>query len=123
MNDFLRDKDSDDELVDRMPAPERSLCRTFGHLRIESAFADRLFILYRPTGLNALKQHREPHIVTTLLLSDFMCDSKAGSSAKVVDTANGMTMAIGHVPRRVFDYELFMAIPTRMYLRWEARVA
>lgn len=121
MGNFLRDPDSDADLVSRMPESERLQHLRFGHLRIESAFAGRVFILYRPTGLNALKQHREPHVVGSLLLTDFMCDAIAGSSAKLVDQTNGATMALGHVPRRIFDYELFMAMPSRMMLRWDGR--
>jgi hypothetical protein len=121
MGNFLRDPDSDADLVSRMPETERAQYLRFGHLRIESAFAGRVFILYRPTGLNALNRHREPHVLSTLLLTDFMCDARTGSSAKLVDQSNGSTMMIGHQPRRIFEYDLFMAMPSRMLLRWDAR--
>jgi hypothetical protein len=120
MGNFLRDPDSDADLVSRMPETERAQYLRFGHLRIESAFAGRIFILYKPTGLNALRQHREPHVISSLLITDFLSDAKAGSSAKLVDQTNGATMMVGHVPRRIFDYELFMAMPSRMLLRWDA---
>lgn len=111
------------DLVSQMPEDERAAYLKFGHLRIESAFAGRVFILYRPTGLNALNRHREPHVLSTLLLTDFMCDAKGGSSTKLVDQTNGMTMTVSHPPKRIFDYELFMAMPSRMLLRWDARYA
>jgi hypothetical protein len=121
MSTFFRDPDSDADLISRMPESERVQHIKFGHLRIESAFAGRIFILYKPTGLNALRQHREPDVVTSLLITDYLCDALVGSTARVVDQSNGSMMSIGHVPKRIFEYDIFMAMPSRMQLRWDAR--
>jgi hypothetical protein len=121
MSDFLQDDESFADLVGRMPEEDQGKYRKYGHLRIESAFVGRVLIVYQPTGLNAMKQHREPRVLSTLRVTDFVCDANAGSSAKIVDQETGALMAVNHIPRRVFDYELYMSVPPRMHLRWDAR--
>ena len=121
MDQFLPDKVSDADLVSRMPEGERAQYNRFGHLWIQSAFAGRIFIVYQPTGLTPTKQHREPNVLTTLEVLDFVADSKNGCSVRIEDAANGAVMAFSHTPRRVFDYDFFMSVPSRMNLRWDAR--
>ena len=122
MSEYLNDKVSDADLVSRMPDDERLLYQKYGHLRIESAFGGRFFVIYKPTGLNAFKQHRDPHVLTTVQVTDFVTNSQSGSSAKVIDQGNGAMRVIDHVPRKLFDYDIYMSIPSRMLIRWDARL-
>lgn len=109
------------ELVSLMPVDEQKQYLNYGHRRIEATFVDRVFIIYRPTGLNAAKQHREPDIVTTVRIMDFMVDSTNGASSRLLDERSGAEMRIGYVPKKIFTYPIFVSIPARLTLKWDAR--
>jgi hypothetical protein len=120
---FFSDQENNADLLQYMPEEERERYLRFGHNRIEAAFQDRKFIVYQPTGLMSNGQHREPNILATLTVSDFEVGHQNGASATLSDLEAGgsPSLKITHVPRRVFNYPVYIAIPTNLTLRWDAR--
>lgn len=123
MAGYYNDADNLADLTGQMPSEERSIFDKFGHLRVESAFIGRLFIIYRPTGLNPDKTHADPEILTTVRLQDFRCNSKDGSVAHVIDVMTGQSQEITHVPARLFHYPVYVSLPPFSKLRWDARMS
>ena len=119
---YLNEEDSIADLQSRITGDDRDVFHNFGHLRIEAAFDRRLFIVYRPTGLTREGNHRDPEILTTLKVLSFSVDSVKGASCRIEDQTTGAQQVLGYVPRRVFHYNLFMAVPPSLKLRWDARV-
>lgn len=118
---YLSDAENLNDLVGRMPEEDRAVFSSFGHMRVESGFVGRLFVVYRATGLNVDKTHKNPEILTTVRLGQFQCDSKNGASVVLTDNVTGQTMTVGHTPARLFHYPIFVAIPPHARLRWDAR--
>lgn len=119
---YLDNDENMADLVGQMPADEQQRYLNYGHRRIESVFVDRMFIIYKPTGLNAAKQHREPEILTTVRVVDFMVDSVNGATAKVTDDKHAREMRVTAVPKKLFDYPIYISIPPRLELKWDARL-
>jgi hypothetical protein len=118
---FFSDEENLAELVTHMPEEDQHRFNKYGHFRIEAVFIDRLLIVYKPTGLTADNKHRDPEVVTTLKFIDFGVEPRNGAYATVKDEKFGQELNLTHVPRRVFNYPIYMSVPARMQLRWDAR--
>lgn len=118
---YLDDDENMADLVEQMPPADQQKYLNYGHRRVEAVFVDRVFIVYKPTGLNAAKQHREPEILTTLRVTDFMADSVNGASSKLFDDKNAREMRVVAVPKKLFDFPIYISVPPRLQLRWDAR--
>lgn len=118
---YLDEDENMAALVGLMPVGEQHSYLNYGHRRIESAFVDRVFVVYKPTGLNAAKQHREPDVLTTIRVKDFMVDAMSGASAKLYDEKNDRELRVTTVPKKLFEYPIYISIPPRLQLKWDAR--
>ena len=114
---YLNDTDGMADLVSQMPADERAVFNSYGHMRVEAVFDKRIFFVYRSMG-----QGMPPSMLGTIKVLDYECSSEAGSSIEIEDVDTGQRQVITHVPARVFDYNVFMSIPQALRLRWDARV-
>jgi hypothetical protein len=120
---FYEDDDNMADLVDQMSDDDRARYANYGHNRIEPCFADRIFIVYKPSGLNAAKQHMNPEIVTTITVLDFSVNSRDGATVRVRDDNFGGEQTLTYVPKRLFTYQVFASIPPRLMVRWDAHEA
>gem|GEM_PF-2638293 len=121
-NQFLSDDDNLAELVSHMAEEDQRRFNNYGHFRIEAAFIDRVLIVYKPTGLLANKRHREPEILTTVKILDFGVEPRDGCYATLQESKDNREMTLGHVPKRLFGYPIYVSIPPRVTLRWDARM-
>jgi hypothetical protein len=121
MNNYLTEDENLAELVKLISEHDQALFADMTAARIEAAFSGRYLVVYKPTGLNADRTHREPEILTTIGFSDFESDSVNGADVVVHDYKAGEQMVIGHVPTRLFDYDMFLHIPPVYRCRWDAR--
>lgn len=119
--DFFTDEQNLAELVSRMPEEDRQRFNNYGHFRVEAVFINRIFIVYRPTGLNAVGQHREPEILTTVKVVDFGVEVRDGCYAVIQDQQTGQELTVTHVPKKLFGYPIYISIPPRVTLRWDCR--
>jgi hypothetical protein len=119
--EFFTDEQNLAELVSHMPEEEQKRFLNYGHNRIEPVFVDRIFVVYKATGLTASKQHKPPEILTTLRVKDFSVDSRNGAVVTIEDDTYKSELKIGHVPRKVFNYALYMSVPVRLQLKYDAR--
>jgi hypothetical protein len=107
------------DLVSRMPSPDREEYEAFRTLKVDVAFVNRIFVVYKPTGLTADKQHRPPQILTQIKVLDFRAASSLGAEIDIEDMTTHQTMTLGYVPQRVFGYDLFASVAPRQRLQWE----
>lgn len=117
---YLSDAESMADLARQIKEEDQPLFEELGHLRVEAVFDNRLFVVYKPTGLDG-KAHRDPQVLTTLKVLNYECTSDEGSTVEIEDLSTGQRQVISHVPSRVFEYELFMSVPTALRLQWDAR--
>ncbi len=118
---FLDDDDNLADLADRIPGHGRDIYKSYKALKIEAAFDDRIFVLYKPTGLTERNEHRDPEILTTVRLIDLRLSSTDGI-IRAMDENNGEVTEVGYVPERLFGYDVVISIPPRLTLKWDARI-
>ena len=123
MAEFFSDEENMADLVSQMPEEDRTRYGNYGHNRIEPAFVDRIFIIYQPSDLNAAKQHIDPKIVTTIRVLDFSINSIDGAMVRVRDENFNSEQIITYVPKRLFKYQVFVSVPPRLVLKWDAHEA
>lgn len=119
--EFFTDEQNLAELVTHMPEDDQTRFNAYGHFRVEAVFVDRVFIIYKPTGLNSLKRHNEPEILNTVRVTDFGVNARTGCTATLRDEKLGQEMTVTHVPKRLFNYPVFVSVPPRITLRWDCR--
>jgi hypothetical protein len=120
---FLNDDENLADLISQMPDDDRNKYVNYGHNRVEPAFVDRIFIVYQPSGLNAARAHIEPTIITTIRVLDLSIDSSNGAMVRVRDEKFGDEQIIGYLPKRLFGYQIYVSVPPRLMLRWDAHEA
>ncbi len=118
---YLNEEQNLAELISQIPAPERAAFSAMKSNRIEAAFNGRYLVLFKPTGLNRDRSHRAPEVLSYAKFSAFYCDDIGGADVQVFDSMTNESMTVGHVPRRLFDYDVFVHIPPVFRLRWDAR--
>lgn len=118
---YLSEEDNLADLNSRIPGSDRETFLNYGHLRIEPAFDRRLFVVFKPAGLTATGQHRDPEILTTIKVLSLRVDSVKGASCTITDQISGARTDLTYIPHRVFGYDLFMSVPPVLRLRWDAR--
>lgn len=119
---YLGDAESLKDLESRMTSPDRETYEGFKHLRVESAFLGRIYIVYKPTGLTAENTHREPEVLAQIKVVDFHSSAREGSSIKLENLDTGETMTVSHIPKRLFGYDAYVASPPFQRLRWDGRL-
>lgn len=117
---FMSDEEGMAELVSLMPEADREVYAKFGHNRLEAAFLDRAFIVYRCEGRNSKDIQRPPKVISTIRVIGFHADASQGCTIKLLDEETETTLEVGHVPVRLFDYPVFVSAPQRMSLKWDA---
>lgn len=118
---YLSNEENLADLEAQMLEADRPAYDEFKHLRIESGFIDRIFVVYRPTGLTEQNTHRDPEILTQVRVVDFTATARFGCSLTLEDMGTGQVQTVGHVPERLFHYNVFVAVPPFHRLRWDAR--
>lgn len=119
--EFFTDQENLAELVTHMPDEDQRRFNNYGHFRVESAFLDRQFIVYEPTGLSTDKLHLPPKILNLVKVIDFSVDPRNGCQVVLKEQQAQQELVIGHVPRRVYGYPIYMSVPAKLTLRWDGR--
>lgn len=108
-------------LVDRMPAEESEEFNKFGHMKIESGFENRVFIVYEPRGKRSgqekLIEQREPKVLTTVRVIGLTTDLRYGAQALIRDEGTGAEMVVRYVPKKLFNYPIYISLPAEMSLK------
>jgi hypothetical protein len=109
------------DLASRMQPDEREQYESFSHLRVDPGYIGRIYVLYKPTGLTADGLHRDPEVLGQVKIVDWYADAINGAAIVVEDMTTGQTLVVGHTPKRLFEYDVFIAVPPYQRLRFEAR--
>lgn len=118
---YLSPEKSIEDLFQRMMSPDREICIDYQHLKVEQGFIDRIFVVYKPTGLTSEGQHRDPDILTQIKVTAFRANAESGAEIDIVDLTTHQVMTAGYIPKRLFDYDAFVGVPPRQRVHWDAR--
>lgn len=116
---YLDSKESQQEMFSRLDPVTKAEWDSYGHLRIEGAFQDRVFVVYEDTGRNNSGAWRAPKIITTVRVMSFRATDEDGCCVRLLNESCNETMDVGHLPKKVFGYPVFVAIPVSFALRWD----
>jgi hypothetical protein len=103
-----------------MPDENQARFNNYGHFRVEAVFLDRVFIVYKPTGLTAGGAHKEPEILNLLKVVDFMVEPRNGATLVLREQNTSQELTLGYVPRRVFGYPIYMSVPAKPSITYGA---
>jgi hypothetical protein len=119
---YLSEQASLADLFKRMMSPDREVIQEYQHMKVEQCFINRLFVVYKPTGLTADRQHRSPEILTQIRVTGFRADAETGAQIDIEDTTTHQVMTVKYVPQRLFHYDVFVSVPPKQRLHWDAQV-
>lgn len=98
-------------LVAGLSDNHKKVYETTKHARIETAFRDRIFVVYKIVG-------GKLEILDRLHVTDFICNEERGASTELLSTATGERIEVGYTPVQLFDYPAFVCIPLHAKVRW-----
>jgi hypothetical protein len=116
MTDILSLRESQDHLNSLIPPKYQSLRASLTHSELESAFRERLFIVYRANG-----RGKPPTILAWLKVKGCGLTPESGFGASIQNLETGEMLGVGHTPERLFGYDLFMQVPSEMSIRWTGK--
>ena len=115
MSNFLSSEEYYDVLVEGLPQTTRDALDSMRHVRVEPAYRNRKFIVYR-------MDLRHPEKLATLNILDYVCNDEDGSTTQIEWMERpGSIITIGHTPTKVFDFPIFAHIPLSQKTRWGVR--
>lgn len=117
---FLSETKSLEDLISRMVSPDRETFQTYQSMRVEAAFLNRIFVVYRPQGLQKSGEHREPEILSQVRVADFQVNARTGAEVVLEDLTTHEVMSVGYIPKRLFGYDVFLSVAPRQRLNWDA---
>lgn len=117
---FLSEATSLDDLFRRMTSPDREECEAYKALKVEGAFVDRIFVIYKPRGFDGAGAHRDPEVLTQVKVTAFSVDAFLGGSIRIEDLTTHEVMTVGYIPKRLFSYDVFISVPPRQRVNWDA---
>src|SRR5688572_10959321 len=95
--------------------------KSYGHNRIEAAFVNRVFIVYKATGLSAPGRHKDPEILSLVKVVDFNDNARNDGVVTLEENNQNQQLQVGHVPHKLFNFPIYVSVPSRMELKWDAR--
>ncbi len=121
---FLSDEASLADIISRMSSPDREIFDTYKSLKVEAAFLDRIFVVYKPCGLQEGPRaaHRDPEVLTQIRVTDFRVDCKTGAEVDLEDLTTREVMTCGFIPKRLFNYDVFCGVAPRQRMNWDASI-
>ncbi len=112
---FLDDAASLKALVQMLPVHERSVYSSYGSLALESAFPNRLMVVYTLKG-------GQPTDIVLCRFGDITIDRIRGPSfTLVMDGPDRREYSIGPVPFHIPGRDLFMHVPQNFVLKWKGK--
>lgn len=118
---YLTEDASVQDLFHRMESPDREECATFGHMKTEQCFIDRIFVVYKPQGLKQDGTHRDPVILTQIKVTGFRVNAAAGAEIDLEDLGTQQVMTVSYIPKRLFHYDAFVSVPPKMRMHYDGQ--
>ena len=111
--DFAMVTDHFAQLVTTLEPKVLSRYNSTKHVRVETGFRGRQFVIYRMDG-------REPKVIDRISVNDFICNDDEGSTAEIASAATGQKLTLGYAPVQVFEHDIFLSLPLHAKIRWSA---
>jgi len=117
----VKEKELFKEIVGMMPDNQAKEFDKLTYMKIEMCFKGRVFIVYSPRGMRPgqtkLGEQKSPRILTTIKVVDLAVSLEEGSKMTLLDETTGQEIYVRHVPRKLFNYPIYVSLPAEMTLR------
>lgn len=117
---YLDPEESQSELLTHLDEQTRQEYEGYGNNRIEAAFQDRVFIVYQATGRDGKNVQRPPDFIAKLRILSFIARDENGCVMRLLNEEKNQIEEIGHVPKKIFGFPIFISIPQSFTLKWDA---
>jgi hypothetical protein len=111
--DFMVVGDHFAQLVTRLDPKTLTLYNASKHVRVETAFHGRQFVIYQMDG-------RDPKVLDRVTVNDFECTDEFGASCEMTSMVTQTTQIVGYTPVQMFGHPVFVSLPLHAKLRWAA---
>lgn len=126
MSKFLTEGESMNALIALMTPEDAGSYQNYGHLKVEAAFDDRVFVVYQPRGerfgAKTVAEQKDPTVISMIRVIGLTTDIRSGANVRLFDEASGTEMSVGYVPKKLFGYPIFVSLPTEMTLRLGSQI-
>lgn len=112
-------KEHRDHLGSLVYTEDQELYKTLKHSYLEGAFVGRVFVVYRATGIIAGKPN-PPQILGYIKVTDFESSPDYGSEVEIENLNTSERMWVGHIPNKLYNYDLFMSVPVVLQTTYSA---
>ena len=109
--DFLSPQAHFDMLLKSLPKDQQGLFQRMTNTRVETAYTNRTFILYK------MYRH-EPQYIDRLVVKDFECNDEDGASTLIRSTETDIEFEVRYTPIQVPGQNVFLFLPLHTKLRW-----
>lgn len=109
--DFLIVEDHFAALVLTLEPEEMELYNRTRHVRVETGYRDRNFVVYQMRG-------GKRNVLDHISVLDFRCDDEIGASIEIKSNENQDTLVVGYIPIRLFGFDAFVHLPLHGRLSW-----
>lgn len=113
MKDFHPVTELFDNLVEQLPDQHYNLWHKLGHIRVETGFRGRRFLVYQI-------DRGQPGVIDTLTITDYLVDSRDGARMFLASDLHGEEIQVGYRPAKLWGYRAFMALPLHSQVRWSS---
>ena len=69
-----------------------------------------------------VKNKHSASVLTTVKVLGLKLDHDSGAQSQIENLSTGETLIVGHVPCRLFNFDIFMQVPPIAKVRWDARL-
>ena len=112
--DFLSVEEHYNRLVQGLSRDQQRQHWDCRNVRVETGFRGRTFYVYKIEG-------REPTVLDTLVMEDFIINDEDGASTELRSNVTGKSVVVGFTPVKLFDHPIYLCLPLHLRVRWDAK--
>lgn len=101
-------------LLNQAPVSVKTLHARLRHVRQETGFVGRQFVVYEATSASS------PKVLTTLTVTDYRVDPDFGAQAWL-QASDGTKIEVDYRPARLLNYPVLIYLPLHSKVRWDLR--
>lgn len=98
------------QLIERLSDADKSAFQGTRHGRVETASPGKQLVVYHMQG-------RQPKVLAKISIIDLSIDED-GASTEIIDVGTRERLVVGYSPCRLFDFPVFLSLPSNLAVRW-----
>jgi len=113
----LTEKESFDELFNRMTATDQAQHKKFGNNRAEPVFIDRVLYIYKCMGKDRFNEQRPPEVLAVVRVINMSLTHSEGAMVTLLNETTNQKQVITTQPVKLFGFDVYGCVPTSVGVR------